>query len=136
MNKLIIVLVVFIFATPSFAAAYAISTPYWCGWGWSSAPCVNYTQPYSYGSYYYPANYSYSYNNYSYGYPCYPVSYDSRGNVVQTSCGMNYSYYNAYQYYPQYPSYQYRSYNYDRHDDRNWRDHERDDRDRNWRDHD
>lgn len=132
MNKLIMALLVFVFAAPGFAAAYTISTPYWCGWGWSSAPCVNYTQPYSYGSYYYPANYSYSYNNYSYGNPCYPVSFDSRGNVVQTSCGMHYSYYSGYQYYPQYPSHQYYPHNHDRYDhDRKERDHWRDGREHN-----
>lgn len=134
MRNILGVFLLIILVGPSVAAAQIIATPYWCGWGWSSAPCVSYTQPYSYGSYYYPGNYSYSYN-YGYTNPCYPVSYDSHGNVVQTSCGVNYQYQYGYQHhqYPQYHSY-YSWYDHDRHDDdRNRRDRDNDwHRDRDW----
>lgn len=103
-----------LFTLPFFASAYNIATPYWCGWGWSSAPCVTY-----------PAQY-YSYPSYSYNtnYPCVPVSWDSRGVVVQTSCGysqVSYPHYNQYSYsYYTHPQSQYQWGGYDRYDRHDW----------------
>lgn len=122
------VLCAIVFAlSPGFAAAYSVTTPYWCGWGWSSVPCVSYPGNYAYE---YQNTYSYNYygyNNYPYNYnyyPCAPVSVDSRGVIVQTTCGYtnSYPYYNQYQYpyqpnYYPYQEYQYsHNYDYDRYD--------------------
>lgn len=136
MKKILGTFFVLLLASPVLTSAQIITTPYWCGWGWSSSPCTSY-----YGQTY---NYSYTYPTYSYGYtynnPCIPVSYDSRGVVVQTSCGYtpNYSYYQNHQWYQ--PNYQYyyqpqwRDYDYDHSYDRDYwsRDRDHDHRDRNW----
>jgi hypothetical protein len=144
MKKIIAALGALVVMSPSLTAAYSITTPYWCGWGYSLTPCAGYTvQPYGYPqSYQYSYTYSYPYN---YSYPCTPLSYDSYGRVTQTSCGYTnvsypYQYQYSYQSYP-YDYYGYQNYNhqYQSHSwhDRDWDRGDRDhDRDHDWDGHD
>lgn len=129
MKKILAMAGILFIMSPVFAKAQAITTPYWCGWGWSSMPCTSYVG----GQYGYPYNYSYNYN-----YPCVPLSYDSRGMVVQTSCGYvntGYQYQNQYWYQPNYSYPYYSHYQWNWQKPYDWRDRERDwDRDhhRDW----